>query len=222
MPGCSSARSGPGRRTRAPSSSVSGFPARRAVYAGGRGAAGGTEVDSALSPDRPGRGPQLPGELSLRAERVVPGRDAKLVAMGVEHSESSHHLHRRRADAPRSDGPPGRPGRHHRRADRHALRHQHRVGPEAMELYDGGDGLRGQEHRVRGPVVARRRSRQDRARAEDAPDRPGHHLVPDPGPSDSPASGDRLRPCHRKAMDWRPDRTGSPPGCGTPPKTCAC
>ncbi len=30
----------------------------------------------------------------------------------------------------------------------------------SMELDDGGDGLRGQEHRVRGPVAARRRSRQ--------------------------------------------------------------
>ena len=55
--------------------------------------AGENAMDSALSPDRAGRGPQLPGEFSLRAERVVPRRDAKLVAMGVEHFEPRRHLH---------------------------------------------------------------------------------------------------------------------------------
>ena len=60
---------------------------------------------------------------------------------------------------------------------------------------------------------------QYRARAKDAPDRPGHHLVPDPGASDRAAAGDRLRPGHRKTAGTT---SGSPPGCGTPPKTCAC
>ena len=77
-----------------------------------------------------------------------------------------------------------------------------------MELHDGGDGFRGQEHRVRGPVVARRRSRQDRTRAEDAPDRPGDHFVFDPGASDRAASGNRLRSCHRQTVDWRPPGVG--------------
>ncbi len=54
-----------------------------------RGAPAGLTVDSALSSDRSGSGPQLSGELSLRAERIVPGCDAQRVAMGVEHSEPS-------------------------------------------------------------------------------------------------------------------------------------
>ena len=64
------------------------FPGTTSMYAGGPGAPAATEMDSALSPDRSGRGSQLPGELSLRAERVVPRRDAKHVAMGVEHAEA--------------------------------------------------------------------------------------------------------------------------------------
>ena len=73
-------------------------------------------------PIAPRRGPQLPGEFPLRTERVVPRRDAKRLALGVEHAEPARQLHRRRPDAPRSHRPPGVPGRHHRRAHRHSLR----------------------------------------------------------------------------------------------------
>ena len=56
---------------------------------------------------------QLRGEFSLRRQRVISRRDAKLMAMGVEHVEARGHPHRCRTDASRSDRSPGRPGRHH-------------------------------------------------------------------------------------------------------------
>ena len=74
------------------------------------------------------------------------------------------------------------------------------VDDTAMELVDGRHGLRGQEHRVRGRVVARRRPRQNRARTEDAPDRAGDYLFIDPGPSHRAARRDRLRPQDRKTV----------------------
>ena len=51
------------------------------------------QMDAALSPDRAGRGAQLRGEFSLRAERIVPRRDAQRVALGLEHAEARRHLH---------------------------------------------------------------------------------------------------------------------------------
>ena len=53
-------------------------------------------------PIAPGVAAQLPGEFSLRAERIVPRRDARRLAMGVEHVEAAGQLHRRRTDAPRA------------------------------------------------------------------------------------------------------------------------
>ena len=47
------------------------FPGTVSRYAGGPGEQAKPRMDPALSSDRPGRGPQLPSELSLRAERVV-------------------------------------------------------------------------------------------------------------------------------------------------------
>ena len=110
------------------------------------------------------------------------------------------HLHRRGTDATRPDRSSRVAGCHHRWTHRHSFRYVHRHGQTSMELDHGGDGLRGQEHRVRRSAVARRRSRHDRTRAEDAPNRAGCDLVHDQCAPDGSAAGHRLRSWHRQAI----------------------
>src|SRR5579862_2512939 len=69
-----------------------------------------------------------------------------------------------------------------------------------MELDHCRDGFRKQEHRMRGPVAAGRRSRPHGTWKENARDRPGHYFVDDPRVTDRAASSNRLRSRDRETM----------------------
>ena len=69
------------------------FPGTVTMSARGRGGGGPAQVDPALSSDFAGSGTQLPGAFSLRTERILPGRDAERLALGLEHVEPASQLY---------------------------------------------------------------------------------------------------------------------------------